>query len=152
MQTHSIRLQAPWLVGLSGTTPTDLEAGKRPGSGRELAEQIRQLLIKPPVGSGIWAIRRFHRPTGLTPNSELCLAIRAAKQPDLVSWGPLVPGAPLATEHHPLTLTQQAGTQAEYRLPTELPLRIELRLEWAQLDPALGDGELTVVLVIKEPE
>lgn len=152
MHTHSIRLKAPWVVGLSGATSNDLEAAGQHQGKQDLAEQMGQLLAAAPTPHGVWAIRRFHRPTGLSPRSELSLAIQSSQQPDSVSWGPLEPGARAASSHTRLEPDSDLGMRVEYRLPSELPLRSELRLEWTQLSAHTAPGELSVELVIREPE
>lgn len=151
MHTHSIRLKGPWLVGLSGATPSVLEAGGQHSGRQDLAEQIGQLLATAPTPHGVWAIRRFHRPTGLSPRSELSLAIQASQQPDSVNWGPLEPGARAANSYTRLEPGNDSGAGVEYRLPCELPLRSELRLEWTKLELHPAPGGLSVELVIREP-
>jgi hypothetical protein len=152
MITHSIRLKAPWLVGPAGTEPLAATSSQSRSDRAELATQIEKLVAESAQPIDVWAIRRFHRPTGLSANSQLKIAVTTPLQPARVSWSPLAPGDHIGGEHRPLELCSQQGNRAEYRLPFELPLRSELRLGWSQLEPSLALGELSVELVICEPD
>ncbi len=157
MNTHSIRLKSPWLVTPAGTeVPTSAKPQGR-GLNAELTDQICQLVGASNQPLDVWAIRRFHRPTGLSAKSELKIVIVTTNQPDLVSWIPLAPGDQGAcSPPTPLTRNQASGNQtsgnrAEYQLPSELPLRSELRLAWSQLTLDSAPRELTVELAIYDP-
>lgn len=162
MNTHSIRLKAPWLVTPAGIeVPTSPQPRGR-GLNAELTDQIAQLVGASNQPLDVWAIRRFHRPTGLSAKSELKIVIVSTHQPDLVSWIPLAPGDQgacnpptslprIQTIGNQTSGNQANGNRAEYRLPSELPLRSELRLAWSQLTPDSAPRELTVELAICDP-
>lgn len=152
MKLHAIRLKAPWLVSLAGTIPLAAETAVQRPAHRELPEQILQLLASSPGPVDVWAVRRFHRPTGLSPAAELSIVIQASRLPDAVFWAPLQAGEQLATGHQRLPRLESPDNRAEYRLPRALPLRSELRLEWTGLEIESAADSISVDLTISDAE
>ncbi|MFM7116949.1 MAG: hypothetical protein ACKO9H_08465 [Planctomycetota bacterium] len=152
MPIHRIRLKAPWLVSAyQKGLPIELQPGAS-NPKRELPKLLEQLLGSCTEPVDIQAIRRFHRPTGLTTSSVISVEVSSEHLPDRVLFGPIDPGEESSDQLRELEALPSSENRIEFVLPQDLQLRSELRLQWNQLPTQSALESLAVELLIREPE